>query len=257
MSVITRTALIIAFGFTICRAQSGSGNTAQTGSQIKLERMPESLEKRFALSALPPHLRDGATTYALDPQRGYVVDHKGTNGFSCIVMRTEWSWPQLAFRDDIFVPMCYDDEGSKKMLPVWMDAAKLRAQGLGPRQVYEEAMKKFDKGTYQKPARTGISYMTAPLMRTYSSPDATEVVTMSMPHYMFYAPNVKDVDIGGKPGSPYPFALPLGPGPHDVIILLVGQTEKTKIQADSADLLSELCSYREFLCLVSANGGHE
>ena len=257
MSVITRTVLLIALGSTSCLAQSGSGKAAQSGSQIKLERMPESLENRFALSALPPHLRDSATTYALDPQKGYVVDRKGTNGFSCIVMRTEWSWPQLAFRDDIFVPICYDDEGSKKMLPVWMDAAKLRAQGLGPRQVYEETMKKFDNGTYQKPARAGISYMIAPFMRTYPSPDATEVVTMSMPHYMFYAPNVKDADIGGKPLSQYPFALPQGPGPHDVIILLVGQAEKTKIVADSADLLSELCSYRKFLCLASANRGHE
>jgi len=257
MNVMTRTALIIALGSTSCLAQTGSGNAAQSGSQIKLERMPESLEKRFALSALPPHLRDGATTYALDPQRGYVVDRKGTNGFSCIVMRTEWSWPQLAFRDDIFVPICYDDEGSKKMLPVWMDVAKLRAQGLGPRQVYKGTMKKFDNGTYQKPARTGISYMTATLMRTYPSPDATEVVTMSMPHYMFYAPNVKDADVGGKPGSPCPFVVPQGPGPHDVIVLLVGQAEKTKIVADSADLVSELCSYRKFLCLDSRHDGRE
>jgi hypothetical protein len=257
MNVMTRTALIIALGSTNCLAQSGSGSAAQSGSPIKLERMPESLEERFALSALPPHLRDGATTYALDPQRGYVVHRKGTNGFSCIVMRTEWSWPQLAFRDDIFVPICYDDEGSKKMLPVWMDAAKLRARGLGPRQVYEETMKKFDNGTYQKPARAGISYMIAPFMRTYASPDATEVASMSMPHYMFYAPNVKDADIGGKPLSQYPFALPQGPGPHDVIILVVGQAEKTKILADSADLLSELCSYRKVLCLASPNGGHE
>ena len=257
MRVITRTALIIALGSTSCLAQSGSGNATRAVTQVELERMPESLEARFALSALPPHLRDGATTYALDPQRGYVVDRRGTNGFSCIVMRTEWSWPQLAFRDDIFVPICYDDEGSKKMLPVWMDVAKLRAQGTGPKQVYEETMKKFHNGTYQKPARAGISYMIAPLMRTYPSPDATEVVTMSMPHYMFYAPNVKDSDIGGKPGSPYPFALPQGPGPHDVIILLVGQAEKTKILADSADLLNELCSYRKFLCLDSRHDGRE
>ena len=39
-------------------------------------------------------------TYTFDPSTGYVVNHHGTNG---IVMRTEWSWPQLAFRDDIFV----------------------------------------------------------------------------------------------------------------------------------------------------------
>jgi hypothetical protein len=240
-----------------CLAQAGKTGGSTDTLNPKLEKMPESLEVRFALSALPPHLRDGATTYALDPQRGYAVDRQGTNGFSCIVMRTEWSWPQLAFRDDIFVPICYDDEGSKKMLPVWVDAAKLRARGLGPRQVYEETMKKVANGTYEKPARAGISYMIAPFMRTYPSPDATDVVTMSMPHYMSYDPNVKDADTGGKPLSQYPFALPQGPGPHDVIILLVGQAEKTKILADSADLLSELCSYRKFLCLDSRHDGLE
>ena len=91
--------------------------------------------------------------------------------------------------------------------------------------------------------------MTAPLMRTYPAPDATEVMTMSLPHYMFYAPNIKDADIGGKPLSQYPFVLPMGPGPHDVIILLVGETEKARMVADSADLLKELCTFRKYLCL--------
>jgi hypothetical protein len=69
MNVITRTALIIALGSTSYLPQSGSGNATRAVTQVELERMPDSLEKRFALSALPPHLRDGATTYALDPQR--------------------------------------------------------------------------------------------------------------------------------------------------------------------------------------------
>jgi len=200
------------------------------------------------LSALPPRLRDGDTSYVLDPDKGYILDRKGINGFSCIVMRTEWSWPQLPFRDDIFVPICYDEEGSKKMLPVWMDVAQMRARGLTPKQVYAETMKKFDDGTYQKPARSGISYMTAPLMRTYPAPNATDVMTMTLPHYMFYAPNVKNTDIGGQPDSKYPFVLPQGPGPHDVIILLVGEAEKAKILAESADLVKELCTYRKYLC---------
>src|SRR5215472_14160277 len=257
MNVMTRGLVLVVLGFASCVAQPGNASPAGDTANVKLEKMPESLEVRFALSAVPPHLRDSATTYTLDPNTGYVVSHRGTNGFSCIVMRTEWSWPQLAFRDDIFVPICYDEEGSKKMLPVWMDVAEMRIRGLTPKQVYEETMKKFDDGTYQKPARSGISYMIAPFMRTYPSPDATDVVIMSMPHYMFYAPNVKDADIGGKPLSQYPFALPQGPGPHDVIILLVGQAEKTEILADSADLLSELCSYRKFLCLDSRNDGLE
>lgn len=255
--VIARTAFALVLGSASCLAQTGDGNAVHDAGEVKLERMPESLEVRFALSALPPHLRDAAKTCVLDPQTVYVVNRNGTNGFSCILMRAEWSWPQLAFRDDIFVPICHDDEGSKKMLPVWMDVTKLRAHGLGPRRVYQETMKKFDNGTYPKPARTGIAYMTAPLLRSYPSPDATEVVTMSAPHYMFYARMSKILTIGGKPLSVYAFVLPQGPGPQDVIVVPVSQAERTKIIADSRDLLSELCSYRKFMCLASANRQHE
>lgn len=238
MNFPVRVALSLLFGCTGCLAQTVKSIGSVDSLNPTLEKMPEPLEVRFALSALPPHLRDGATIYLLDPAKGYVLKRNGTNGSSCFVMRTEWLWPQLAFRDDIFVPMSYDQEGSAKMMPVWMDAAQMRARGIPPKQVYEEIMKKFDNGTYQKPVRTGISYMTAPLMRSYPAPNATEVATFSGPHYMFYAPNVKDADIGGKPFSPYPFVLPQGPGAHDVIILMVGATEKAKILADSADLLN-------------------
>ena len=248
MTFLSRGAVALLLACMSCLAQSGKTDGVNELSP-KLEKMPQSLEVRLALSALPPHLRDSATSYVLDPNEGYILNRKGTNGFSCIVMRTEWSWPQLPFRDDIFVPICYDEEGSAKMLKVWMDVAQMRARGLTPKQVYAETMKKFDSGTYQKPGRSGMSYMTAPLMRSYPAPNAADVMTMSLPHYMFYAPNVKDADIGGKPLSPYPFVLPQGPGPHDVIILLVGEAEKAKILADSTSLLNELCSYRKFLCL--------
>lgn len=256
MNLAARVGALLLFACMGCLAQTGKTNGSVDPLSPKLEKMPQSLEARFALSALPPHLREGATSYVLDPAKGYILDRKGINGFSCIVMRTEWAWPQLAFRDDIFVPICYDEEGTKKMLPVWMDVAQMRVRGLNPKQVYEGTMNKFSKGAYLKPARSGISYMTAPLMRSYPAPSATKVVTFSAPHYMFYAPNVKDSDIGGKPLSQYPFILPQGPGPHDVIILLVGETEKAKILGDSSDLLNELCSYRKYLCLKAGSPEH-
>jgi hypothetical protein len=256
MNLASRVVVSLLFACMSCLAQTGKTNGSIDPLGPKLETMPQSLEVRFALSALPPHLRDGATIYLLDPAKGYILNRKGTNGASCFVMRTEWLWPQFAFRDDIFVPMSYDEEGSKKMMPVWMDVAQMRARGLPPRQVYEEIMKRFGNGTYQKPARSGISYMTAPLMRSYPAPSATEVVTFSGPHYMFYAPNVKDADIGGKPFSPFPFVLTQGPGAHDVIILLVGETEKAKILAESGDLLNELCTYRKYLCLNTGSHAH-
>jgi hypothetical protein len=92
-------------------------------SPAKLERMPEALEVEFALSALPPHLREHATVYVLDPSTGYVVNRQGTNGVSCIVVRTDWQFPSQPFRDDIFWPVCYDKEGSKTLLQDYLWAA--------------------------------------------------------------------------------------------------------------------------------------
>lgn len=256
MSLMSRLVVLVVFGCANCLAQTANIGPARDVANVKLERMPESLEARFALSALPPHLRDAASVYLFDPDQGYVLQRKGTNGFSCFVMRTEWMWPQLAFRDDIFVAMSYDEEGTKKMMPVWTDVAKMRIRGLSPKQAHDEVIKRFDNGTYQKPARTGISYMIAPLQRTYPAPNSAEIATLSLPHYMFYAPNLKDADIGGKPFSSYPFVVQQSPGQHDVIILLVGEAEKANIASQSKVLLDELCAYRNYLCLDTPAHGH-
>src|SRR5215467_698761 len=113
-----------------CLAQTKTTDTSVAVAPPKLEHMPESLETRFALSAAPPHLRENATTYLLDTAKGYVLSHKGTNGVSCLVVRTDWQFTKDEFRDDIFWPVCYDSEGSKTLLQDYVYAAELRAQGL-------------------------------------------------------------------------------------------------------------------------------
>jgi len=219
-------------------------------SPAKLERMPESLEVRYALSAAPPHLREGATSYLLDPDKGFVLNHKGTNGVSCIVVRSDWQFPNSPFRDDIAWPVCFDREGSKTLLQDYLYAAELRARGMDAKQVHFEVTKKFATADYPNPARTGVAYMIAPVMRGFVK--GSEPATMNMPHYMFYAPNVSDEDIGGKPFSLYPFMLRMSPGRDDVIILLVGETEKAAILEQSKDLLADLCSYRNYMCTTAA-----
>ena len=54
----------------------------------KIEPLPRDLEIQLALSALPPHLRDNATVYILNPDKGFEVARKGTNGFHAFVART-------------------------------------------------------------------------------------------------------------------------------------------------------------------------
>jgi hypothetical protein len=231
-------------------AQANNSAESVPVNPVKLEKMPESLENRFALSAIPSHLREGATTYLLDPAKGYVLSHKGTNGISCIVVRSDWQWPDSPFRDDIFWPVCYDAEGSKTLLQDYIYAAELRARGMNAKQVHDEVTKRFGTAAYPNPSRSGVSYMIAPLMRGYTHGPIP--ATMNMPHYMFYAPNVKNKDIGGNSFGQYPFILSMNPGRDDYIILLVGESEKAKILLESTDLLADLCSYRDYLCTTDA-----
>jgi hypothetical protein len=95
-----------------------------------LQPMPKSLEIRFALSALPSFLREGATVYVLDTTKGYVLERAGTNGQSCFVSRTEWKFAD--YRNDIYDATCYDAVGAENHMRVLFDVAALRAQGVAP-----------------------------------------------------------------------------------------------------------------------------
>ena len=233
-----------------CEAQAQKAETAASAPVAKLERMPESLETRFALSAAPPHVRDNATVLLLDPAKGYVVGRQGTNGVSCIVVRSDWQFEQ-PFRNDIYWAVCFDAEGSRTLLNDYLIAAELRARGMDSQQVHGDVTKKFGRPDYPNPSRIGVAYMIAPVMRGFTA--APEPRTMNMPHYMFYAPNMKDADIGGNGFSKeYPFVLSMNPGRDDYIIMLSGEAEKARILAESKGLLEELCSYRDFLCTTPA-----
>ena len=212
-----------------------------------LTGVPRELEIKYALSALPPHLRAGADVYVLDPAKGYVAARKGTNGFSCFVARTEYS--REHFGNNVFVPVGYDSEGSKSYMRVYFDVARLRIEGkLSPEALKQLVQKRLADGTYKPPARPGVAYMVAPIMTGYAGPGSKEVITMSMPHLMFYAPNMTAADFGaGPPRGSYPYML--DPGPLGYMIVNIGQTEKATIVEESANLLKELCAFRAELCL--------
>lgn len=215
----------------------------------KLARMPAALEARFALSALPPHLRSQATVLVLDPEKGYLTHRPGSNGFTCLVERTEWA--RADFRDDVYTPLCYDAEGTKHHLRVYADVAAWRAAGETAAAVKEKVARRFAAKQYRAPERAGLSYMLAPLMRTYVNPDVSDrtVATFSMPHHMIYAPNLTARDIGSAT-PPSPFAFIFEPGPHGYIVIPLGEQEAAALRETSRDLLSDLCHYQKSLCLA-------
>jgi len=220
---------------------------AFAGDVQALEPLPRGLEVRWALSALPPYLRSDAAVYVLDPAKGYVVARPGSNGFSCFVERTDYMREE--YRGDLIYPLCFDAEGSKTILPVSFDVARIRAEGrISGSALYREVMRKFKEGIYRSPSRPGVSYMLSPAVRLYAGPNSVETRLMNMPHYMFYAPNLTSKDFGGGPPmSPYPYLT--NAGPHGYMIVNVGETEKAQINRESQDLIKDLCAYRANLCL--------
>lgn len=222
-------------------------------TETTLEPIPAQLETQFALSALPPALRDKATVYRLDPKKGYRLSRQGTSGVACLVERTVWEW--VDFRNDIYIPLCYDAAGTKAHLKVIMDAATLRAQGKSPVAMKATIEKRYKNKTYKAPQNAGLSYMIAPVMRALGPPDM-KLHTMSMPHLMFYAPNITNKDIGAVPNLAdqasiiYPFVDKQGNAAQSYMIQLVGEAEKAKILADEKPLLDALCAYRDVLCLA-------
>jgi hypothetical protein len=230
----------------------GKSAPASEATEAILDQMPAELETRFALSALPPAQRDRATVYLLDPKKGYQLSRQGTSGLTCLVERTVWEW--VDFRNDIYIPLCYDAAGTKAHLKVMMDAATLRAGGMGPVALKAEIENRYKNKVYKAPEKPGLSYMVAPVFRALGPPDM-KMHTMSMPHLMFYAPNVTNEDIGAVPdlGVPsslvYPFIDKQGNAEQSYMIQLIGEAEKARIMADEKTLLDDLCAYRDVLCL--------
>jgi hypothetical protein len=216
--------------------------------------LPADLESRLALSALPPHLRDAATVYTLDPAVGFRIARPGTNGFHAFVARNDpgiyqGAWAHDAY-DDLLIPVAYDAAGVDSYMRPYFDLASLRAEGVAAAAAKRTLEERYLRGEYAAPIRPGIAYMLAPIVRGYRRPeDSADIVTFSLPHYMIYAPGVDNADIGAGPTLRHPFILSRQPGPHGLMILLAGNEERKAIREENSGLLTELCELDPLLCL--------
>ena len=257
------------FSFTV------SAQNKQTSSGTnKIEPLPRDLEIQLALSALPPHLRENATVYVLNPDKRFEVARKGTNGFRALVARTgddtfRGAWPLKEYRDDILYPISFDEAGAKAQLRVFLDAAEMQAKGTRPEELKRIIQERYKTKYYKAPERAGVSYMLSPILRTYTNPDQNEdVVTANVPHVMYDAPNVSNEDVGGAnptpeqfryfrehghwPGNVYPFVILHGP--HVYTIQFLGTSEREAVNKEYEEMLAKVCKIKEVWCLPESKG---
>ena len=246
-------------GLLICFTASAQQQQAPKGAN-QIEPLPRDLEIQLALSALPPHLRDGATVYVLNPAKGFEIARKGTNGFHAFVARTgddamRGSWPLTKYPEDILYPISFDSAGAKAHMRVFFDIAEMQAKGTPPGELKKLIQERYKTGYYKAPERAGVSYMLSPVLRTYANPDEGDSVqTTNNPHVMHYAPNASNEDVGGtKPGQgPLPFVILHGP--HGFTIQHLGKTETAAITKEYQEMLTRLCKIKQLWCLSTAKG---
>jgi hypothetical protein len=200
-------------------ASSGAPPSARAGAVLML---PTDLELRLAVNALPKDLRDGASVLVLEPA-GYVKARTGINPFTCMVSR----------RGGNLYPVCFDEEGTRTILPAFADDAVLRLKGGTDQEVERQLAEGFEQGRYRPPARPGIAYMLSPA--TYMLEGGR--LTRTPPHTMFYAPFLTNADVAGMPGTS---VFVDRPGPHGMLIVVAGQHEREEFLKDSQALVDEV-----------------
>ena len=248
---VNLTAIVVIAGLLFSLAVSAQKEN--TGGVKKIQALPRDLEIQLALSALPPHLRDSATVYVLNPDKGFEVARKSTDKFYAFVARTgddamRGSWPLKEYPVNVLYPIAFDHAGFKAQMRVFFDIAQMQAKGV-PAEVCKKTIQdRYKKNYYKAPERAGISYMLSPILSTYTNPEENDdVQTYCIPHVMYYAPNVSNKDVGGgMPAGTYPFVILSGP--HGYNIQLLGQTERAAIKKDYGELLARLCQINSAWC---------
>jgi len=252
------TSFAIVLGLMVCASANAQSNQ---GRSAGIEALPRDMEIELAASALPKHVRDNATIYVLDPRKGFEVARKGTNGFHALVARTgddafRGTWPLDKYSEDQLYPIAFDAAGAKAQMRVFFDAAQAQAQGMPAAELKKLMQERVKTGYYKPPARAGISYMLAPLLRTYDDPETSpKMSTASHPHVMYFAPNVSGEDIGsGDLGGVYPHIIM--PGPHGYIVQALDTKEKATIDKQYAGLVQKFCKLKQAWCLPKEQAHH-
>jgi hypothetical protein len=94
-------------------------------------------------------------------------------------------------------PLCYDAEGSETNLKALTRRVELFLAGRTETEVDLILAGEYQAGKLMAPRRSGIAYMLSPHFERH--PEEGKPAVVFAPHLMFYAPYLKNSDIGASP----------------------------------------------------------
>ena len=179
--------------------------------------LSEACESEIALSALPAYLRDEAGVLILGKD-GFYNLKEPENNFTCVVNRDD---PR------VLKPTCFDQEGTETIIPKIKYFGEQLLMGVAVDEINEEISKRFDKGQYISPRRPGVAYMLSRYNRPINR--QTGELRFFPPHVMFYAPDLKNEDIGHDMAhfrADRPLPMIGYQGPHGYMIMISDDGKK-------------------------------
>jgi hypothetical protein len=189
--------------------------------------MPRDQQIALAESAAPAEVSSNATVYVLGP-KGYEKAREGTNGFSCFVGRHFVKPAETTQPETTIEPQCFDAEGSRTLLLVYMHGEELRTNGKSEAEIKADVANGYKEGRYQYPSKPGFLYMMSSHNRLSAIPE--HGTGIFPPHLMFYAPNMTTKDIGfdAKPGlDKLDYLGMTHPGAGDNLIVVIPAASKS------------------------------
>jgi hypothetical protein len=181
--------------------------------------MPRDQQIALAESAAPAEVSSKATVYVLGP-KGYEKAREGTNGFSCFVGRHFVKPAETTIE-----PQCFDAEGSRTLLLVYMHGEELRTNGKSEVEIKADIANGYKEGRYQYPSKPGFLYMMSSWNRLRAIPE--HGTGIFPPHLMFYAPNMTTKDIGFDAQPNLDYLGMTHPGAGDNLIVVIPAASKS------------------------------
>src|ERR1700689_4626716 len=112
--------------------------------------VPRERQIALAESAAPAEVSSNATIYILG-LKGHEKVREGTNGFSCFVGRHFVKPTETTVE-----PACFDAEGSRTLLLVYLHGEELRGAGKSEADIKADIANGYKEGRYPYPSRLGF-----------------------------------------------------------------------------------------------------
>jgi hypothetical protein len=201
MRIRAFTALVVGFvalGATRIAAQAASQGNAKPDVTPFLIADRDA-EIRLARTAAPPSIADSATVLVLE-RTGYVQATRGSNGFTCVVIRSlagNLEAPGL-WSPQISAPHCFNPQAARTVMPTLLKQTEWLLSGQSASEVGARIERSYANRELSPPASGSMAYMLSPEQRL------TESGSHGLPHLMFFYDKSQPASAwgAGASGSP-------------------------------------------------------